>query len=185
MQPTYRRRVYLHLIANRALIALEQSMTDEMKRLRRKVKPREGGGASAFGFGLERPIAGKSQQEIVKELVVWLEGRRALSAMYEAEGEWYVNMSLLDIREELADILPSLDDSDEAWAIVRNWRDRCNDYLTAVPDPAQVSNGLRPKAANALKRVRESFRIGLLTLAAEYDIPEARDLANRIALGMN
>ncbi len=160
-------------------------MTDEVRRLRRKVKPREGGGASAFGFGIERPISGKSQQDIVKEVVVWLEGRRALSAMYEAEGEWYVNMSILDIREQLAAVLPSLYDGDDAWAIVRNWRDRCNDYLSAVPDPAQVSNGLRPAAATALKRVRESFRTGLLRLADEYDVPEARDLANRIAAGTN
>jgi hypothetical protein len=58
-------------------------------------------------------------------------------------------------------------------------------HLTAVPDPAQVSNGLRPAAATALKRVRESFRTGLLTLAEEYDIPEARDHANRIAGGTN
>lgn len=160
-------------------------MADEIKRLRRKVKPREGGGASALGFGFERPTTGKSQQEVVKQLVIWLEGRRALSAMYEAEGEWYVNMSLLDMRNELDDVLPTLHDSDDAWAIVRNWRDRCNDYLTAVPDPSQVSNGLRPKAATALKGLRESFRVGLLTLAEGYDLPEARDLATRVAAGTN
>lgn len=160
-------------------------MNDEAKRVRRKMKPRTGGGASAFGFGIERPTAGESQQEIVKQLVIWLEGRRALSAVYEAGGEWYVNVSVLSIRDELDTALPELDDDDEAWMIVRNWRGRCNDYLTAVPDPSQVSNGLRPKAARALKRIRESFRVGLVALAAGYDIPEARDLAGRITSGTN
>jgi hypothetical protein len=160
-------------------------MNEHLKKIQRKLKPQEGGGASILGFGIDRPVSGTSQQELVIDLVVWLEGRRALSAIYEMEGEWYVNQGILSIREHLDDVLPTLDHRDEAWSIVRDWRDRCNQHLGAVPDPRHSSNGLGPKAANALKAIRGSFGLGLLTLADGYDVPEVGDLAHKIASGTN
>jgi hypothetical protein len=88
-------------------------------------------------------------------------------------------MSVLNIRERLGVALNELDRQDEAFAIVRNWRELCNAYVTAVPNPSQVSNGLSPRATAALKRLRESFRVGLMRLAGA----EARHLACRIEAG--
>lgn len=158
-------------------------MSDGLRKQRRKHKPLEGGELNILGFGGSPPRRGLSQQDVVRKLVLWLESRRALSTMYELEGEWYANMSILDIRERFGETLNELDRHDEAFAIVRNWRQLCNAYVTAVPNPSQVSNGLSPRAAAALKSLRESFRVGLVRLADEYELPEARDLAHQIEAG--
>jgi hypothetical protein len=158
-------------------------MPSRKENAKRKHKPVTGGGLSAFGFGFERPTRSASQQDAVRAVLEELDSRRVLTNWWSEEGEGHVNSSVIWLRDTLTRALHTLDREDVGYKLVRLLRDSCNRFLTAVPDPGRDFTPMRPKALVALKKLRESFRICLDQLAEEYDLPEARDLGNRIAVG--
>lgn len=154
------------------------------QRRRRAHKPVEGGGLSSPVGGISRPKRLKSQKEHLEDVVSQLGKHSALYRAYDAEGESYVNHSIIELRDRLDQWLLLFDKGTPARVHLETFRDRCSDYLRAAPEP-QGYQPLRPEFAAALKGLREHVRISLLTLASEYNLPEAKTFADRIEHGTN
>lgn len=122
---------------------------------------------------------GEAEKDVVRQLVVRLSERRVLSEIYEAEYEAFTNQSLVDIRGWITDAMTRLVPGSEATLLLAALRDGCNHYLRLTPDP-RVGAPLRPKYAEALQGLRETFRVILRYLATEGGIAEAGELAAAI-----
>ena len=150
---------------------------------RRRHRPLRGGGVSTPFGGFTLPLRGASERDRVLDLLDQMEEKKVLYAHYDAEYEGYVNDAVLLVRGFLTGALRQLGRRAAARPLVRNMRDACNRYLVAAPDPVyEPFTQLRPEFRQALKELRESFRISLLALAAEYRLPEAKAFAQRIEL---
>ena len=134
------------------------------------------GGGLSWGGGVK-------EKDVVRDLIVQLEGQRALHGLAESEREAQVNESILWIRDRLSEALVKLADGSEASGLVAHLRERCNDYLTAVPDPLGPGHPLGPAAMEALKQLREAFRVTLAYLGREGGVDRAGSLAARIPEG--
>jgi hypothetical protein len=92
--------------------------------------------ALGFGAGWEWP---DSEREIVRELIVFLEDRRALSAPEALEVEGHVVESVLRIRAELTRTLQRLSGDSGAAVSVRALRDSCHAFLYAIQGRSHFS----------------------------------------------
>ncbi len=156
-----------------------------LERHKRRRRPRTGGGISTPLGGFTRPQGGDSEQEIVRRLVMEVAGKRVLTEILFDEFEGEVNRSVLRFRDLLTDYLKLLRRrKTPAYHLLTHLREQCNRYLSVARDPIdQPFTRLRPHFEQALRELRESFRVALLSLAVEYDLREAQELARRIEDG--
>jgi hypothetical protein len=111
--------------------------------------------------------------DVVRDLFSDLGGLRVLAFAMEAEGEEYVNQSILNIRDELSAALKRLPDGSASTANLRSMRMACNQYLGATPGP-QGYQPLRPHFEDALWRWRQTIYEDVKALAYGLDLEEAR-----------
>ena len=121
----------------------------------------------AFGLSVGWDFAA-TDGEIVRQLLVFLEDRRALSYSNMREDDRYVTESVLKIRAELTETLRRLTPESGAAKSVRALRDACLDYLDrtqGLPDFTMDSRFI-----NALGELRRIFATYLRILADRYQI---------------
>lgn len=115
------------------------------------------------------------EYEVMHELFSDVGGLRVLSFPFEDEGEEYVNLSILNIRNALSTALKQLPKGSASAPNVRSMRDACNAYLQAAPDP-QGYQELRPHFEDALWRWRQTVYEDVKSIAYGLDLDEAMRL---------
>jgi hypothetical protein len=125
--------------------------------------------------GVSLPIFGISwnpptpEREIVREVFVFLEDRRALYNDYPHEIDHQVAASVLAIRSELTAALKRLPESSTAAAPIRAMRAACREYLDSTAGPGSRSWG--PFLfTTELGRLRAMIGVQVAYLAVEYGI---------------
>jgi hypothetical protein len=89
------------------------------------------GGVSAFGFGVSLKMP-EADRTIVRELLTFLEDRRALYVGAIWEQPEHVTQSVQHMRSELTHALKRLGEKSAAAAACRSMRGACRDFLTGV-----------------------------------------------------
>jgi hypothetical protein len=89
------------------------------------------------------------EREVVRDLVIELQERRALFAEVEQEDEVHLNASIKEIRGMLTRALKGLVDLSEAYRLIEHLRAVCNTYLSshgtgAVVPYGRAGRSLRP-----------------------------------------
>jgi hypothetical protein len=115
------------------------------------------------------------ESEVMHDLFSDVGGLRVLQYPFEAEGEEYVNQSVLNIRKELSTALKRLPKGSASTANVRSMRDACNEYLQATPGPEGWQQ-LRPHFREALSRWRQTVYEDIKAIAYGLDLDEAKTL---------
>jgi hypothetical protein len=82
-------------------------------------------GVGGVSVGLAEP-----ERKAIRDLLVFLEGRRVLRVSYADEDREFVVSSVLEIREELTRTLQRLPESSPATESVRQLRRACEEFLT-------------------------------------------------------
>ena len=70
----------------------------------------------------------KSDQEKIKNLLIFLEDRRVLFNAINIETPIWVSESIIEIRKILTDLIPEFDDNSETCEILRTMRSSCRHY---------------------------------------------------------
>lgn len=115
------------------------------------------------------------EYEVARDLFGDVGGLRVLSFPIEMEGEEYVNLSILNIRNELTSALKRLPNRSASATNIRSMRDACNDYLQAAPGPKGYQ-GLRPHFEEALWRWRQTVYEDVKAIAYGLDLDDAHRL---------
>lgn len=124
-----------------------------------------------FGLSWQPP---ESERKVVRDVLVFLEDRRALYNDFAHEIEEQVSESVLQIRSELTNAIRRLPDESKATASFRAMRAACRQYL----DDTQVRDCPRFFGAMAeLGRLRATFGFHVACLALQYGIDVEGELA--------
>ena len=129
-----------------------------------------------FGLGIQFPSRRPSERDLVRGLVVRLGERRAVRDTICYKRPAVVETSISTVRAWLTNVLTELPAGAAAARQLDAMRDACNRVLNVTQSPG-VDEADQVRALLAL---RESLRVNLLALTVDYDLVEARDLANRI-----
>lgn len=137
---------------------------------------------SFFGFGGGGVTLQEKEgdRDVLVKLAREIGGRRALTDPVMEEREDLVYASVREIREMLTAALKELDEDSAAAAPLERLREQVNRYLTA----AENARGARDQwelVRQLLLELRRDFRATLETLADEYELAVARQLAERIS----
>jgi hypothetical protein len=89
------------------------------------------GGVSAFGFGVSLKLP-EADRTIVRELLTFLEDRRALYVAAIWEQPDHVVQSVQHMRAELTNALKRLGEKSPAAAACRSMRGACRDFLNQI-----------------------------------------------------
>lgn len=81
-----------------------------------------------FGVSWNPP---ESERKIIRELIIYLEDRRALFTPFDFEFEDHVALSIIDIRKTITSSIQRLPDSSKAIPILKAMRLNCNKYLSS------------------------------------------------------
>jgi hypothetical protein len=121
------------------------------------------GGVSAFGFGVSfKPT--EADRTIVRELLTFLEDRRALFVQAIWEQPDHVVQSVQQIRTELTNALKRLGEKSPAAEACRLMRGACRDFVSKVGETA-----LRPEEIRLAQGWQgENFLIALGALRATF-----------------
>ena len=135
--------------------------------------------------GFSTPIFGvswnppKTDRDIVRKLITFLEDRRALYNPYDIEMPVYVARSILEIRKELTAILQSIGDNPEISPHLRAIRAACRKYLDGVGGHSRQRYHFRDFEIFAvLGELRAVFGIHIAQLAVKYGIDVEDELAS-------
>lgn len=120
--------------------------------------------------------------EVMHELFSEVGGLRVLSYPFEAEGEEYVNRSILRIRDQLSDALKRLPEGAESIPNVRSMRNACNAHLQATPAP-QGYHQLSPPFQRSLLRWRQTVYEDIKAIAFGLELEEAMRLMRDMQSG--
>lgn len=138
------------------------------------------GGVSAFGFGVSLKLP-EADRTVVRELLTFLEDRRALYVGAIWEQPEYVVESVQKMRTELTNTLKRLGEKSPAAAACRSMRGSCRDFLTRVSavelrkmDRHFVEGWQGETFLIALGGLRATFgqQIGLLAHLYQVDLEE-------------
>lgn len=129
--------------------------------------------------GISIPIFGvswnppESESKIVRDVLVYLEDRRALYNPYACELEHEVTQSVLDIRKELTSAIQRLSANSNAAPLLRAMRSACREYL-------DENRGQMPTFSflTSLGKLRSLFGVNIAYLAIEYGIDIEGELAS-------
>lgn len=131
--------------------------------------------AGAFGFGLGWEWV-ESEGEIVRQLIVYLEDRRALYEHHHFEIGYHVVQSVLDMRRELTRTLQRLSANSGAAYAVRAMRDACHNFLRVGDSPPMW--GRDETLTLGLGELRGVFAVYVSGLADHYGIEVHEPLAS-------
>jgi len=140
------------------------------------------GGLSAFGFGVSfKPQ--ESDRAIVRELLTFLEDRRALYVFSIWERPDHVVMSVQQMRTELTNSLKRLGEGSPAAAACRLMRGACRDFLSKVDSKTPRGRGGEfardwqgEEFLIALGALRATFGHQIAQLAPLYDLEVEKHL---------
>lgn len=121
------------------------------------------GGVSAFGFGVSfKPT--ESDRTVIRELLTFLEDRRALYVQAIWEQPDHVVQSVQKMRTELTNALKRLGEKSPAADACRLMRTACRDFLN------QAGRAGQPRSSSELSRdwQGENFLIALGALRATF-----------------
>ena len=121
------------------------------------------GGVSAFGFGVSFK-APESERQVVRDVIIALEDKRALYVGSIYEQTDHVVASVIDIRRELTAGLKRVGDNSPARDAFRAMRAACREFLT---NPV-VENGGRAPWHHHGTYQQEEFLLGLGKLRAVF-----------------
>ena len=129
-----------------------------------------------FGVSWNPPV---TDREIVRNLVTFLEDRRALYNPYNIETPLFVNQSLLEIRKELTETLRKIGDNPDISPHLRAMRAACRKYLNEVGDQTSPRFHYGDfEVFAALGELRAVFGIHIAQLAVKYGIDIEDELAS-------
>jgi hypothetical protein len=128
--------------------------------------------------GISTPIGGLSwtppvdEREVAKQLLVFLEDRRALFMPYNMEVAPYVDDSILEIRQRLTEDLEKISRSSVLGESVSAMRASCRKYLTETQDDTGRMHHWRMEGHmwQALGELRAIFGIHIARIACAYDL---------------
>jgi hypothetical protein len=134
--------------------------------------------------GVSVPVFGVSwnppepERKVVRDVLVFLEDRRALYNDFAHEIEEEVAQSVLQIRSELTNAIRRLSEDAEAASSFRAMRPACREYLTNTRHRYPRFFGSMAE----LGRLRVIFRVHIAYLAIKYGIDIEGDLASTIPI---
>jgi len=136
--------------------------------------------------GISTPIFGvswsppKSDQEIVRKLIAFFEDRRALYNPFNIETPIFVDLSILEIRKKLTEILENIDESSDIVPHLRALRAAARKYMDEREHRRHHRMYLPREEFSfaALGELRAIFGIHLAQLAVKYGIDVEEDLAS-------
>ena len=133
-----------------------------------------------FGVSWEPP---KSERDVIRQLVNFLEDRRVLFNPFMLEVEWQVVDSVAEIRGHLTEALDELGENSPGIAPVKAMRAACRRFLDEPhPDLPHIGQRWGHPDGNgffvALGELRATFGTHLAFLAAQYGIDVEGDLAS-------
>jgi hypothetical protein len=134
--------------------------------------------------GVSVPIFGVSwnppepERKVVRDVLVFLEDRRALYNDFAHETEQEVAQSVLQIRSELTGAIRRLSEDAEAASSFRAMRAACREYLTSTGQRHPRFFGSMAE----LGRLRTIFGVHVAYLAVKYGIDIEGDLATTIPM---
>lgn len=142
------------------------------------------GGVSAFGFGVSfKPP--EADRTIVRELLTFLEDRRALYVGAIWEQPNHVVQSVLQMRTELTNALKRLGEGSPAEAACRLMRGACRDFVTQVgsKELREMNHGFVQGVQGedyllALGALRATFGQQIALLAHLYDVSLEKHLSS-------
>ena len=130
--------------------------------------------------GVSIPVFGISwnptepERKIIRDLLVYLEDRRALYNPFAHELEHEVADSVLDIRKELTSAIQRLSADSNAAPLLRAMRAACRQYLNEM----QAHRPPMFSFLTSLGTLRSLFGINIAYLAIEYGIDIEGELAS-------
>jgi hypothetical protein len=138
---------------------------------------------SAFGFGMGFKFQ-ESEQQVVREVIIFLEDRRVLYVDYRLEIESEVVHSAMEIRKELTAVLMRVKPDTPAANAFNIMRTECRRFLSGpradfrnVGDRGpQGRPGMDAGFFEALGKLRAVFGQQLAELAALYELDLSADL---------
>ncbi len=135
--------------------------------------------------GISTPVFGISwnppedQREIIRDLINFLEDKRALFYPYDMENGPWVEWSVLEIRKELTETLRRCSEDSEMVGPLQAMRAACRKYLDSVGRPDRrihVPHYMADHIWLSLGELRGIFGIHLAWLCAAYGIDAPADL---------
>lgn len=137
--------------------------------------------------GISTPIFGvswnppKDKRDVVRDLVTYLEDRRALYQDYHMEyGPWVIN-SVLEMRTELTSALKRCGDEAEMSQPLRAMRAACRKFLDEMNGPSKRIHqpyAREPFMWSALGELRGVFGLHLARLCVAYGINVEPEIAS-------
>ena len=130
--------------------------------------------------GVSTPVFGLSwtppetDRRLARELIAFLEDRRALYNPYDIEVERHVVESILQIREALTRFLQSLTDDSDISEHIRAMRAACRKFMNEAHDNRLPNWEFFTK----LGQLRGVFGIHVAQLSAKYGIDVEEELAS-------
>jgi hypothetical protein len=124
-----------------------------------------------FGISWNPP---ESESKIIRDVLVYLEDRRALYNPFAHELEHEVAQSVLDIRKELTSAIRRLSADSNAAPLLRAMRSACREYL----DETRGHMPLMFSFLTSLGKLRSLFGVNIAYLAIEYGIDIEGELAS-------
>jgi len=85
---------------------------------------------SIITWFLTRKRKKRSEHEVAREFITYLEDKRVLYVPYSVEQERYVTLSIMDMRKQLTKELQKLRRSSQLREILREMRKSCREFLT-------------------------------------------------------
>ena len=128
--------------------------------------------------GISTPIGGLSwtppvdERDVAKQLLVFLEDRRALFMPFDMEVGIYVVDSILEIRQRLTEELEKISRSSVLGESISAMRASCRKFLTETQDdPRRMYHWrMAGKIWQALGELRAIFGIHIARIACAYDL---------------
>lgn len=116
----------------------------------------------------------ESERDAVRDMIVALEDRRALSADHHREYSDHVIASIMEIRTVLTTTLQRLPEGAKSAILLRDMRTACHAFLNAVGDDPWMS----PDFSERLGELRGAFGMNLAILAHQFGLEVHGPLAS-------
>lgn len=146
-----------------------------MRNLKSKLKPITGFTLPIIGAGIEWDLS-KSESEIIRHLINFLEDRRVLYNPYELESPHYVIQSILKIRHYLTETLNKLDKDSYLQHYIKAMRASCRKFLNKFPKGEPRGMIENNEAFASLGEVRAIFGFYLADLSNRFKLDIEDDL---------
>lgn len=126
--------------------------------------------------GISTPVFGvswnpsQSDREKARQLIIYLEDKRALYYPFEMEIPFHVNESILEIRSHLTSALQDLDKDSYLVPCIRSMRAACRKYLDINPKVKKKQGYFPPDQLASLIELRTTFGNNLTNICVIYGL---------------